>query len=291
MPVIVGAPRSGTTLLRFMLDSHPDLAIPPETGFLVLGADPSLRREGATREEFFSAITRFPEDSPAWQDFGIPADLFRAELERIEPFRAPDAYRAFYRLYAERMGKSRWGDKTPTYCLHMETIRDLLPEAHFLHIIRDGRDVALSLRQTWFSPGPDMKSQALLWQNCVLSAREQAQRCPAYMEVRYEELIQAPRPALEAVCRFLSLEFHSSMLSYFTRVPERLKEHRARLRVDGSVVVTREQRLRQQHLTARPPDRSRVFAWRQTMTRRERIEFERFAGEGLRACGYALAED
>jgi len=85
MPIIVGAPRPGTTLLRFMLDTHPEMAIPPETGFLAL----------------------FPH---------------------------------FYQLYASRFAKPRWGDKTPSYCHHMQNIEEVLPEAHFIHIIRDGRD-------------------------------------------------------------------------------------------------------------------------------------------------------
>src|SRR5436190_22507250 len=74
MPIIVGSPRSGTTLLRFMLDSHPELAIPPETGFLLLGEQ--LVREGDDlRERFADAVTLYPPESPGWADFGIPAEL------------------------------------------------------------------------------------------------------------------------------------------------------------------------------------------------------------------------
>src|SRR5688500_2115287 len=114
MPIIVGAPRSGTTLLRFMLDAHPDLAIPPETAFLTVG--PTLKGKGdKLRERFFHAVTNYPEASPAWPDFEIPADKFRSALDEIEPFEVSEGFRAFYRLYAARFGKSRWGDKTPIY--------------------------------------------------------------------------------------------------------------------------------------------------------------------------------
>src|SRR5215510_1913192 len=83
MPVIVGAPRSGTTLLRLMLDAHPQCAIPPETGFLALA--PSLRsaRPPLQTEVFVKAITSFPPDMPGWPDFGIPLADFRSELDRI----------------------------------------------------------------------------------------------------------------------------------------------------------------------------------------------------------------
>ena len=67
MPIIVGSPRSGTTLLRLMLDAHPDLAIPPETGFLTLG--PSLTGRGdSLHQRFRAAVTRHPADAPAWGD-------------------------------------------------------------------------------------------------------------------------------------------------------------------------------------------------------------------------------
>jgi hypothetical protein len=63
MPIIVGAPRSGTTLLRFMLDSHPELAIPPETGFLTLAT--KFRGKGDTlRERFIGALVTYPDGIP-----------------------------------------------------------------------------------------------------------------------------------------------------------------------------------------------------------------------------------
>src|SRR4029077_15574034 len=104
MPIVVGAPRSGTTLLRLMLDAHPDMAIPPETGFLALAAAPSVMGL-ADRHGFLSAVTGYPPGAPGWHDFGIPAERFRAELNRIEPFDIAEGFRAFYRLYADRMRK------------------------------------------------------------------------------------------------------------------------------------------------------------------------------------------
>ena len=69
-PVIVGVPRSGTTLLRMMLDSHSELAIPPETGFLLSSRIRAMADNSSLRQAA-SAITRFPDDAPAWADFGI----------------------------------------------------------------------------------------------------------------------------------------------------------------------------------------------------------------------------
>src|SRR5436190_3426382 len=83
MPIIVGSPRSGTTLLRFMLDAHPLIAIPPETGFLILGAE-FFGTGDAAREKFFHAVTSYPPDAPAWTDFQISSDEFHARLCKLQ---------------------------------------------------------------------------------------------------------------------------------------------------------------------------------------------------------------
>ncbi len=285
MPIIIGSPRSGTTLLRFMLDAHPDLAIPPETGFLV----PCAERAGQgtiSREDFLDTLTRYPVEASGWQDFQISQDTFRAALQTIEPFTVADGIRAFYQLYAARFGKPRWGDKTPLYCMHLQSIEALLPEAHFVHVIRDGRDVALSLRPMWFAPGRDIETLASHWRQCVTTGRQQGALCRHYREVRYEELIEDSRTALAGVCAFLDLEFDDRMLRYHELAPERLREHQGRFRPDGTVVVTREQRLSQQHRATRPPDPSRVFAWKHEMPRDEQLRFEAIAGDALEDFGF-----
>jgi hypothetical protein len=237
MPIIVGAPRSGTTLLRFMLDSHPDLAIPPETGFLSI-ADRLTGTGDALRRDFFEAVRTFPAEAPGWNDFGLADDLFWAALLEVGPFAAADGFRAFYRTYAARFGKSRWGDKTPMYCLHLSTIEAVLPEARFIHLIRDGRDVALSLREMWFSPGPSIEAQAVHWRHCVSTARQQGAQCRQYLEVRFEALIRDPERVLRTIGEFLDLPYSPEMLTYHRRTPERLEEHRDRRRVDGSLLVS-----------------------------------------------------
>ena len=289
MPFIIGAPRSGTTLLRFMLDAHSQLAIPPETGFFSR-AD-TLSRNGADLDAFLHQITHFPEHLPAWSDYGIDSDNLRTELERLKPFTVAGGFRAFYRMYATRFDKNRWGDKTPLHSRHVETIRHTLPEARFIHILRDGRDAALSLREMWFSPGREIETQAKHWRDWVVVARDAGAGHPDYLEVRYEELIADPAAVLQRICAFIDLPYENKMLSYHLRVPERLSEHRTRLRIDGNVVVTHEKRLDQARLTMQPPDSSRVFAWKESMTEDERNRFEAVAGPLLRELGYEVLED
>src|SRR5436190_6019686 len=155
MPVIVGVARSGTTLLRLMLAAHSELAVPPETGFLIPSSE-LLRKDGNQRAALFDTVTGFQ----TWPEMGVGEREYQGRLAAIEPFEVSEGVRAFYRLYAERFGKARWGDKTPYYNGHIDKVEALLPEARFIHMIRDGRDVALSIRGLWFAPGDDMASIA-----------------------------------------------------------------------------------------------------------------------------------
>lgn len=286
MPVIVGAPRSGTTMLRLMLDAHPQLAIPPETGFLSLAAALKPSEQSLHPDLFLNAITNFPREMPTWPDFGIATEDFREELHRLELFTAADGFRAFYRLYARRFGKNRWGDKTPGYVLHITDIAEALPEAHVIHIIRDGRDVTLSWRQHWFAPSQEIKVLAEHWRHHVMEGRQQGSRCRHYLEVRYEALVRNPADVLEEVCAFLELPYMDQLERYHETAMDRLQEHGGRRSRDGSLVISREERLRQQRLVAHPPDASRICAWKETMTADEKTAFDAAAGELLCALGY-----
>jgi hypothetical protein len=288
MPIIVGAPRSGTTLLRFMLDSHSRIAIPPETGFL---CESSIiqRSDRISCHEFYKIVTNYPPEMPCWRDFQIPKKIFWDALSQIQSFTIAEGFRTFYRVYASHFNKSRWGDKTPTYCFHLRDIETVLPEAHFIHIIRDGRDVALSLRQTWFSPGNDIHILATYWNDCVVSAQKQGSDCRHYLEVRYEDLVRNTRWVLKKICAFLSLPYDRAMERYHERTPLRLREHQSRLSSDGTLVVSHQQRLKQQYMTQFPPDASRIFIWKEMMSLGEQQIFASIAGELLNNLGYEIS--
>lgn len=274
MPIIVGVPRSGTTLLRVMLDAHPEMSIPPETGF-ALDAARIDREAGGLRDRFVAMLTGYH----TWQHMRVSAEALRARVEEIEPFDVAEGLRAFYRLYAERFGCSRYGDKTPLYRAHMGELEELLPEARFIHIIRDGRDVALSVRGLAFAPGEDMATLAHDWSKGVRDTREQGKRRRGYLEVRFDDLILDPETELRRICELVRLDFAPGMLRYTETARERLEE-----------IGLGEQRSEPNpvpELAAGPPMADRIGHWRQAMTKREREEFERVAGETLEELGYA----
>jgi hypothetical protein len=280
-PFIVGVPRSGTTLLRFMLDAHSQLAIPPETGFL-----PGLIEARPSSAE---AIVKFVSCYPTWPDFGMSTQQLREaiSISAHEQVNLAQAVRAFYGLYATRHGKQHWGDKTPNYLTRMTHISQLLPEARFVHIIRDGRDVAVSVRPLFFSPSSDIAGIAQDWVTRIRVARQAARKLPHYLEVMYEELVREPETVLGRICAFLELPYESSMLRYYQHVPERLTEHKSRINPDGSVLISHEQRVQNQRLTMQSPQESRIGRWRKVLTQSEIAVYQRVAGDLLEELGYS----
>src|SRR5687768_3442650 len=163
-----------------MLDAHPQLAIPAETHFV----PDLLEREGECRAsgELVDAIVA----ARTWEDFGLDADELRAEAAGVRG--AAEVLRVFYRLCAAREGKPRWGDKTPGYVKRMRPIASALDEARFIHLVRDGRDVALSRRKRGMGADKRMGDVADLWKRRIEHARKQAKRLRGrYLELRYED--------------------------------------------------------------------------------------------------------
>lgn len=268
-----------------MLDSHPQVAIPPETGFVPAAL--TLKGEGdSLRRAFFDLLTGFPPGLCGWQDFKLDASAFAQALAAIHPFTVAEGLRCFYRLYAARFQKGRWGEKTPGYVHSMLQIEAVLPEARFVHVIRDGRGVALSLRQMWFAPGRDMRSLASYWALQVREGRSQGAKAGHYLEVRFEDLVLHTERELRRICAFGGLPFAADMLEYHRRVPQRLEEHEGRTRADGTVFMSKEARWKQQQHTRFQPDASKIGSWRHGMTAAERAEFEAAAGDILSELGY-----
>jgi hypothetical protein len=283
MPFIVGASRSGTTLLRLMLDSHPDLAIPPETHFL-----PQINSCGPKVETADSLIGKLVT-SQYWSDYGLTWELLARQLSSIRPFSATHAIREFYRLYAERYGKIRWGDKTPPYVCHMVSIQSLLPEAYFIHLIRDGRDVAASMRSMWWGPGQEIGAQASRWRNRILDARRQAPQLHHYMEIHFEHLVKDPEHVLRVICDFIEIPFRHEMLEYHLHAEHRLRELQNYWDPRLRETITRDRRHDIFALTRNRPDASRAGAWIKSMTDKEVFEFEEIAGDILMELGYKLS--
>ncbi|HKJ36684.1 MAG TPA: sulfotransferase [Solirubrobacterales bacterium] len=283
-PFIVGVTRSGTTLLRLMLDAHPDLAIPPETHFV-----PQLIRKtgkrGISCEEAHGVVTGHRQ----WGDFGLDSgELLRryCELDQIDP---ESTVRTFFELYAEREGKPRWGDKTPNYVKRMRQIERTIPEARFIHMIRDGRDAALSRFKRLLKDPPPIEQVAGRWVKKIEGARDDARKLDGYLEVSYEDLVRDTETQLKRVCEFIELPWDPRILRYYERADERLAEMTRDLPGDDGKPMRPADHRKEAHLlTRKPPDPSRLARWKQDMDPADNEVFERVAGDMLSELGYEL---
>ena len=284
-PFVCGVTRSGTTLLRLMLDAHPEVAIPGETHWV-----PKLIKAFERSKQSHGDTANLIVDHKRWGDFHLDAGELRERIDALDPVTAADAIRAFYALYAEREGKTRYGDKTPGYVKEMRRIQRVLPEARFVHIIRDGRDVSLShLRMNW---GPETYAEsARLWRNRIRRARKMAPSIEHYMEVHFEELVADTEGVLRRVCEFVELDFDPVMLDYHERAEGRLAEKARELPRKNRPPQPAEARLESHRLAKEPPRPDRVEMWRERMTAEEIAEYEGIAGDMLVELGYPLASE
>ena len=285
IPFVVGMNRSGTTLLRMMLDAHPDLTIPPETHF-VPDLIKAAREDGATPESALEAMKSARE----WGDFGFTDEEMLGRLRALRELEPGSAVRTFYEAYMEQQGKPRWGEKTPTYVQKMKLIQRAIPEARFVHVIRDGRDVALSVldRTVRELTAGDIANR---WQKKITKAREDAPNLRHYIEIRYEDLILDTEPVLRRVAEFCELPWDDAMLDYHERSGERLKEMARALPGDGRAKeLSVERRMATHAMTTKPPSADRVARWRTQMTAEQRQEFESLAGELLEQLGYPVGD-
>jgi hypothetical protein len=272
-PFIVARGRSGTTLLRAMLNSHPVLAIPGESHFPLQ----FLRREAS-----FSGADGFRVEAYlkglfahwAFRRWDLDPDAVRARFRETEPHDLPQAIRLTFACNSESEGKERYGDKTPSFLLALDELGRAFPEARFVHLIRDGRDVALSYLSTDFGVR-SVEEAAVYWDRFVRAGRDSGRRLgpERYLEVRYEELVEEPDAVARRVCSFVGLPFVAEMLRYFERVDP----------------LHRQLSHREHHRNLYLPPTKGLRNWRQEMDVRDIELFEALAGDLLTALGYERA--
>jgi hypothetical protein len=284
-PFIVGVGRSGTTMLRLMLDAHPQLAIPPETHFvpdLIEAIDGGAAPERAV--EVMQSVRQ-------WGDLHIEPEEVLERFRALDRFEAGPALRSFYAIYAERQDKPRWGEKTPAYVRNMRQIERALPEARFIHVIRDGRDVALSRWKRTLGEGEQAPASQVAagWQRRIRRAQKQGKRLNHYLELRYEDLVTDTEPNLRRIADFIELDWDPVILRYYERAGERMAEMARDLpAADGKPTRPGDERMQAHAMTQKPPDPSAMYRWKERMSPEDVAAFDAEAGELLADLGYEV---
>lgn len=276
---LIGAPRSGTTLLKRMVAAHPLIAITRETHWI-----PGFYRRRR-------ALTEDGRVTPALVDKLFEHPRFaqlRTSRERLCRMLAkrPDMTYAtlvsqMFDHYGERQGKPLVGDKTPTYVREIPVLAELWPATRFVHLVRDGRDVYLSLRNwrkvdkaagafaTWRS---DPSTTAALWWKALVGLGRQDGRGAAagrYCELAYEALVLEPDPQCRTVAQFLGVAYSATMHRYYA----------------GRTVEAPGLSANAAWLPPQPGRRD----WRRDLPADEAARFEAVAGDLLEALGYERA--
>ncbi|HET9518460.1 MAG TPA: sulfotransferase [Actinoplanes sp.] len=273
--IVVGCPRSGTTMLQLMLHAHPRIAVPPETRFVLAAyrqrrdfgpLEQPERRRGLARWIVERKQTRFA-------DLGLAAE---ETVERIEaaPPTLGSALGTVFQAYSARFDKPRWGDKRPAYLQNLDVILRLFPDAQIINIVRDGRDCVASLKEMpWHRQ--DIYTTIAAWARAADEGHRAAARLDAtqYHQLRYEDLVKDPETQLRALCSFLDEEYHPAMAHPNEIADVAVPAHKtwhARTRTDV--------------------DTQRVRSWQQRLTADEIALCEAALGDRLTALGYEPAD-
>lgn len=266
---IVGSPRSGTTLLRFILSSHPRIYIPGETGFLPFLPTNSAQRLNMSQVQ--SVLQTIGQLNRNWDGMVDDPQSF------YEALRAPTLRHVLDALYRRKIAPERadrWGDKTPTYVRYIRVLNGIFPTAQFIHLIRDGRDVTLSAQAKWGENRWYMDTYYLLknWVRNVEAGRRAGRQLgpQRYVEIHYEDLVHQPRETIAAICSFLNERLDPAMLDHTTLA-------RRRIGPGGHVEAKR------------PISTTSVGRWRSEMTTFDQKMANRIAGPTLTKFGYQTA--
>lgn len=270
---VVGCPRSGTTLLQRMLDNHPSLAVANDTHFITrviddvpIGVDPPLTPGLVEQVRTYKRFHRMDLTDAAVDEAAANAHTYREFVS------------ALYLEYGLLRKKPLAGEKTPDYVRRLPVLHALFPWARNVHIIRDGRDVALSaiewvredrgpgrLKPWWEEP---VAVSALWWRWQVGAGRRDGGKLgpDLYREIKYEELISDPETRLRDLASFLGLPFSRSMLDY----------HVGKVRHEPGLSAKK----------AWLPPTQGLRDWRTRMSERNLELFEALAGDMLSELGY-----
>jgi hypothetical protein len=259
---IVGCGRSGTTLLRVMLDSHPQIGIPLESLFVI---------------DYLQARTSIPmsvlQELMA-QEYEIKEWGLRVCVDDLRDCETPqELVDRVHFLYLQDRGKVRWGQKTPRFVRYGELLKTTYPEAKFVHIVRDPRAVVNSLIRSR-SHRSNAYYGALRWIRDVQAGLALKQEYgDDVLAIRYEDLVSVPEETLKRVSAFLGVDYHPAVLSYHEQGTHEYKAYHSVARVE------------------KPPDSDRIEAWRRHLTGAQVALIEAICAETMEELGYVRESD
>lgn len=271
---IVGSGRSGTTLLRLILCAHSRIHIPHETHFIADLVRELPLTEPLNPPQLARALDLITGPRRAYNDWPrmeIPTGEFRDWALALEEPKLADVIALLYRDHLRRQRKTRWGDKTPDHVHIMPELLTLFPGAKFIHMIRDGRDVAISyIEADW----ERYYERDFEWTRAMRRRREyrSSPYAAQILDVGYERLVLEPEATVRRICAFLGETFEPAMLDW-----------------QRSIALVPEQELSTVHTKLLKPLSSEAVAlWRKKLSAAECFAVEACLRRGLCEANYDL---
>ncbi|MEW6512980.1 MAG: sulfotransferase [Pseudomonadota bacterium] len=285
---IIGNPRSGTSMLRLILTSHTEVLIPPECGFIIWLQNKYADWHRADNNDP-AKLSQFVEDLFSSKKFETWL-LDKQAVENQITSRQPESYAelcgAVYGAFGQRIGKqfTVWGDKNNFHINHLTDLLALYSKARFLHIVRDGRDVACSYREVMalksISPyAPKLNTAAsdiaLEWSNNVMKVDSFISLMPGdqVMTIRYEDLVLKSSETCQLICKWLGLSFEEEMLNFYQQNKDN--------QLEPDLTIDWKKR------TLQPISGDTIGRYRNILNKEERIQFESVAAQALKKFCYA----
>ncbi|MEM7238626.1 MAG: sulfotransferase, partial [Pseudomonadota bacterium] len=214
---IVGAPRSGTTFAASLLESS-SYGVPVESHFISKYYQKLDSFGDLNNLENFSGLVRaILSERPVMQwDIEPDIEALHASLEK--PVTYAGLVNRLCAMRADRIGTTAWGDKTPRYVEHIDSLATLFPRARFIWMVRDGRDVAMSLLDRSWGPN-NLYACATYWRDLNEAGAKAMANIDdgRLLKIRYEDLLEEPQPVLSTILDFLDEPYDKTMLQDLTR--------------------------------------------------------------------------
>lgn len=214
---IIGTERSGTNLLRLILNSHSNIAVPHPPhilkNFFELEPLYGDLSEARNFRRLVNDVVRLVElHSYPWE-MRIDRDKVVSEARERD---LVNVYFAVYDQYRQKAGKKRWGCKSTFMINHVALVRHYYPDAKFIYMVRDGRDVAVSAKDVIFNRY-SVYYIAKLWREEQLTGMYWLNKLPRQnmLLLKYEELLSVPEGAVRNLCSFLGESYEGQMLDFF----------------------------------------------------------------------------
>ena len=213
--MLVGLPRSGTKLLRDLINRHPDISIPVSESqfipYLLKKIDRQLPKSESELIEVYETFAESPffGDMTARENITLEKETF---IKNADTSSWEGVLGYILKYYGPKGASAKiYGDKTPQYLYRIKLLKETFPNAKFIHIIRDPRDYAVSVKNIW---GKHIYRAAENWRHEIKKARKEAELFKNdYLEIKYESLLNDPAGTMQQICEFTGCTFDEKMLT------------------------------------------------------------------------------